>query len=754
MPPYSVGCAVLRRDLLDCNLPVRTFRESASPSGIGLALPIERLRASLTNAYTIDRELGRGGMATVYLAQDCKHDRVVALKVLHPDLAASLGPDRFLREIKLAARLNHPHILPLHDSGAADGFLYYVMPYVEGESLRERLDRERMLPIDEAVHHARSIASALDYAHRQGIVHRDMKPENVMLYEGEAMVMDFGIAKAVSAAGTETLTQTGMMVGTPAYVSPEQAAGDVNLDGRSDQYSLACVLYEMLSGERPFTGPTPQAIMSKRFTETAKPLRTVRNTVPEYVERAVTKAMSTDAGERFSTASMFAQALASGLNTPTDTQTIPQPVVSAAKSVAVLPFANMSADPENEYFTDGMAEEIINALTKIQSLRVASRTSSFAFKGKNEDINEIGRKLRVSTVLEGSVRKMGNRLRITAQLVNVADGYHLWSERYDREMEDVFAIQDDISQAIVKALRVILSEGEKKAIGSSRTDNLQAYEFYLRGRQFFEFRRKSLEYARQMFKRAIELDPSYALAHAGIADCCSLLYMMFDARESNLKQAESASNTALKLAPELAEAHVARGIAFSLSQNYDDAEREFETAMRLDPKLFEAPYFFGRACLAQGRDAEAVKLFQVACSLRPDDFQGVVFLAQAHNSLGQIAERDAANRRALTLIEERLELNPDDARAWNLGALLLVSLNQPEKAIEFMKTSVAIDPDDPQLLYNVACTYAVLGRTEEALTSLEHAVDKGYGHKDWLLHDPDFNSIRETPRFRAIVEGM
>jgi serine/threonine protein kinase/Flp pilus assembly protein TadD len=719
-----------------------------------LALPIERLRASLTNAYTIDRELGRGGMATVYLAQDRKHDRVVALKVLHPDLAASLGPDRFLREIKLAARLNHPHILPLHDSGAADGFLYYVMPYVEGESLRERLDRERLLPVDEAVHHARAIASALDYAHRQGIVHRDMKPENVMLYEGEAMVMDFGIAKAVSAAGSETLTQTGMMVGTPAYVSPEQAAGDVNLDGRSDQYSLACVLYEMLSGERPFTGPTPQAIMSKRFTETAKPLRAVRNSVPENVERAVTKAMSTDAGERFPTASMFAQALASGLTTPTDTQTIPQPVMSAAKSVAVLPFANMSPDPENEYFTDGMAEEIINALTKIQSLRVASRTSSFAFKGKNEDINEIGRKLRVSTVLEGSVRKMGNRLRITAQLVNVADGYHLWSERYDREMEDVFAIQDDISQAIVKALRVILSEGEKKAIESSRTDNLQAYEFYLRGRQFFEFRRKSLEYARQMFKRAIELDPNYALAHAGIADCCSLLYMMFDARESNLKQAESASNTALRLAPDLAEAHVARGIAFSLSQNYGDAEREFEKATRLDPKLFEAPYFWGRACHAQGRDAEAVRLFQVAGSLRPDDFQAVVFLAQAYGALGQIAERDAANRRGVMLIEERLELNPDDARAWNLGGVILATLNETEKAIEFMRTSVKIDPDDPQLLYNVACTYAVLGSTEEALTSLEHAVDKGYGHKDWLLHDPDFGSLRETPRFKAIVEGM
>src|SRR5678809_1235600 len=254
--------------------------------------PLDKIRAAFSQQYSIDRELGRGGMATVYLAQDAKHERLVALKVLHPDLAASLGPDRFLREIKLVARLNHPHILALHDSGSADGFLYYVMPYVEGESLRERLDREQSLPVEEAVHHGKSIASALVYAHRQKIVHRDIKPENVMLYEGEAMVMDFGIAKAVSSASNDTITQAGMMVGTPAYVSPEQAAGEQNLDGQSDQYSLACVLYEMLSGERPFTGPTAQAVMTKRFTEKPKALRQVRGSVPEHVETAVLKALS------------------------------------------------------------------------------------------------------------------------------------------------------------------------------------------------------------------------------------------------------------------------------------------------------------------------------------------------------------------------------------------------------------------------------------------------------------------------------
>ncbi len=718
--------------------------------------PIQRLRDALSQSYTIDRELGRGGMATVYLAQDIKHDRVVALKVLHPDLAVALGPDRFLREIHLAARLNHPHILPLFDSGNADGLLYYVMPYVEGESLRERLDREQQLPVDEAVHHGRAIASALDYAHRQNIVHRDIKPENVMLYEGEAMVMDFGIAKAVSAAGSETLTQTGMMVGTPAYVSPEQAAGETNLDGRSDQYSLACMIYEMITGERPFSGATPQAIMAKRFTETPKPLRVVRKDVPENVEKAVMRAMATEASGRYTTSAQFAQALASeSTKTPTDTESLPKAVVSAAKSVAVLPFTNMSNDPDNEYFTDGMAEEIINALTKIQSLRVTSRTSSFSFKGKNDDIGEIGKKLKVSTVLEGGVRKMGNRLRITAQLVNVADGSNLWSEKYDREIEDIFAIQDDISQAIVKALRVILTEGEKKQIEKARTENVQAYDYYLRGRQYFhQLRRKSLEYARQMFNKAIEIDPDYARAYAGVADSCSMLYTYFDAREFNLRQADIASEKALELAPELAEAHVARGLVVSLSKRFDEAEKEFETAMKLDPKLFEAPYWYARALLSAGRSQEAVKMFERATVLRPEEFQAANFLAQAYDTLGMNAEKETALRRAMKLMEERLELNPDDARACNLLSTKYAKLGQPERAVEYAERSLGIDPDDPMLLYNVSCTYAVLGMTDEAMNCLERAVDKGFGHKEWIDHDPDLIQLRENPRFKAISKAI
>ena len=630
------------------------------------------------------------------------------------------------------------------------------MPYVEGESLRERLDRDRQLPIEEAVHHGRSIASALDYAHRQNIVHRDIKPENVMLYEGEAMVMDFGIAKAVSAAGSDTLTQTGMMVGTPAYVSPEQAAGETNLDGRSDQFSLGCVIYEMLTGERAFTGPSAQAVMAKRFTESAKPVRTLRNTVPESVEKAITRAMSTNVDGRYRTAAQFAQALASGsIVTPSDTVTLPQQIVASAKSVAVLPFSNMSNDAENEYFADGMAEEIINALSKIQSLRVASRTVSFAQKGKNEDLAEVGRKLRVSTVLDGSVRRMGNRLRITAQLVNVADGYQLWSERYDREMEDVFAIQDDISQAIVKALRVILTEGEKKQIEKQRAVNVQAYDYYLRGRQYFhQLRRKSIEYAKQMFNKAIEIDPEYARAHAGVADCYSLLYTYFDAREFNLRQADISSSKALELEPDLAEAHVARGLAVSLSKRFDEAEGEFDTALKLDPKLFEAAYWFARARLSQGKYEEAAKLMERAIGIRPEENQTWGFLGQALTGLGRTDEAAAAYKRQVKLIDEHLELNPDDPRACILAAVANAIIGDKDRAVKFAEQAMLVDPDDPMLLYNVACTYAQLGMADESLGALERAVEKGWGDRNWIEHDSDLDSIRSSPRYQAIVKAM
>ncbi|MGH7583669.1 MAG: protein kinase domain-containing protein, partial [Gemmatimonadales bacterium] len=504
----------------------------------------DQLQTALGDRYMVEREVGRGGMATVYLAKDLRHNRDVALKVLHPELALSLGPERFLREIQIAARLQHPHIVPLYDSGRAGELLYYVMPFIEGESLRQRLERAGTLPLEDAVRMGRGIATALDYAHRHGVVHRDIKPENVMLYEGEALVTDFGIAKAISAAAAKSLTQTGSAIGTPSYMSPEQAAGEATVDARSDIYSLGAVLYEMITGSAPFVGPTVQAIITKLFTDPVRPVREQRQDAPEWLDSAVIRALAKEPAARFATAGQFSQALI----WPTGTSTPVGQPAGAVKSIAVLPFVNMSADPENEYFTDGIAEEIINALSKIQSLRVASRTSAFTFKGKNEDIGEIGRKLKVATVLEGSVRKAGNKLRVTAQLVNVVDGYHLWSERYDRQLEDVFEIQDEIAGNIVRALRVVLSDEEKRAIEKAPTENVEAYDYYLRGRQFFhQFRRAGIQFARRMFERAIETDPRFALAYAGIADSCSFLYMYWDGSNSNLESADSASRKALEL---------------------------------------------------------------------------------------------------------------------------------------------------------------------------------------------------------------
>jgi serine/threonine-protein kinase len=412
---------------------------------------LARLRAVLADRYTIDRELGHGGMATVFLAQDQKHHRQVAIKVLKPELAAALGRERFLREIETAAGLNHPHILPLHDSGEADGVLYYVIPYVEGESLRDRLDRERQLALEDALQIAREVADALSYAHSHNVLHRDIKPGNILLSAGHALVTDFGIARAITATGVGQLTEVGTLVGTPAYMSPEQVDGSPRIDGRADIYSLGCVLFEMLVGEPPFRGSTLTAVIANRLSSPAPSPRVVRESVPEAVDAAVKKAIADLPADRFSTAAQFAEALA------TSRPTEPAPAAVPDRSIAVLPFTNQSSDPETEYFSDGIAEEIINALAQLPGLQVAARTSSFAFKGKGAGIAEVGAKLKVATVLDGSVRKAGNRVRITAQLVNVSDGYHLWSERYDSELDDVFAIQDHIARAIAQRFEVMLA---------------------------------------------------------------------------------------------------------------------------------------------------------------------------------------------------------------------------------------------------------------------------------------------------------
>src|SRR5213595_1397655 len=437
----------------------------------------EALSAALGDRYRIERVLGRGGMATVYVAEDLRHRRQVAIKVLRPDVAAAIGAERFLREIAIAARLTHPHVLPLIDSGQADGSLYYVMPYVRGETLRERLVREQRFALKDALAIARELGGALDYAHREGFVHRDVKPENVLLVDGHAVIADFGIARAIWQAGGEDVTEVGLAIGTPEYMSPEQAAGDREVDGRCDVYAFACVIYEMLAGAPPFSGASARAIVAKHLSEPPQPLRARRPDAPAAVEQALARALAKDPADRFASVADLVAALE-------DTRAVaavPAPA-GQTRSIAVLPFVNASADPENEYLSDGISDELINALTKVDGLRIASRTSAFALKGKAQDIRGIGALLGVSAVLEGTVRQSGDRLRITAQLAAADDGRTLWSERYDRALDDVFAIQDEIARTIVSTLRTTFLADIADPTPQRYTHNLEAYSLYLKGR--------------------------------------------------------------------------------------------------------------------------------------------------------------------------------------------------------------------------------------------------------------------------------
>ena len=704
------------------------------------------LAERLADRYRIEGEIGRGGMGVVFLAQDLQHGRPVALKVLLPELGTAIGAARFLREIQIAARLTHPHIVSVHDSGAVDDALYYVMPYIAGGSLRARLTREQQLSIEETVRIASQVADALHYAHERGIIHRDIKPENILFAGSHAMVTDFGVARAIADATLETLTATGRVVGTVTYASPEQVSAVRELDGRADLYSLGCVVYEMLTGEPPFTGPNSQAVMARHLTSPPPSVRVVRPAVPEAVSASVTRALAKVPADRFETVSEFARVLAAALDPDATATAAPR------RSIAVLPFVNLSPDPESEYFSDGITEEIMTSLSRIPDLRVTARTSSFAFKGKTQDVRSIGEHLGVGTVLEGSVRRAGGRLRVTAQLIETGQGYQLWTERFDRQLEDVFAIQDEIAARIAKALKVVLGESAAPSAGRTTPANLQAYDSYLRGRQLFhQFRRRGFEQARDLFRQAVVLDPSYTRAWAGIAEASSYLYTIFDATEANAREAESASRRAVQLDPDLPEARTALACALSSVKRFEEAWTHFEAAIRLNPNLFETWNLYARAGWLAGDLAKAVKCFDRASEIRPEDFQSLALGATAWEGLGETAEARRRHQAALDRAHRHLELFPNDGRALSLGACAAIRLGNRGLGEEWIERALRLDPDDPPTVYKCAGAYAVMGKTEEALDCLERCHAMGLSHRDWIAHDADLVSLHGHPRFEALL---
>ena len=587
-----------------------------------------KLQDALGERYRVVRELTRGGMGTIFEAEDVKHRRAVAIKVLNPDLAQAIGARRFQAEIEMAARLLHPHIVPLHDSGAAEGLLYYVMPLVTGESLRQRLAREKQLPLEDAVRIAREVADALHYAHGQGLVHRDVKPENVLLSSGHALVLDFGVAQS-SGSGAEAVTRTLAVLGTPLYMSPEQSAG-ARVDARSDQYSLACVLYEMLAGQPPFTGGSADSIALQHRTLEPRPVTALRPTVPPPLAAALARALAKAPADRYATTAAFGDALAI-LPTPALSPTpsaarrdsaTPDRAPGGRVMLAVLPLDNMSADPEQEFFTDGMTEELIAHLGRLQPKRlgVIARTSAMRYKKTQKSVDEIGRELGVDHVLEGSVRRAGERLRITVQLIQVADQTHLWAENYDRRMADVFDIQSEVAASVAKALEVQLLPSGRASGSEGSAANPAAYEAYLRGR--FQWNRRTPEALRlaiEAFEEALRHDPSYARANSGLADVYAVLpsWDLMPGAEAGPKASRYARR-ALDLDPDLAEAHASMGaVLCNFDLDYVGAERELRRAMELDPSYVLAATWCAASLMGQARLDDAIAMNERAYRLDP-----------------------------------------------------------------------------------------------------------------------------------------
>jgi serine/threonine protein kinase/tetratricopeptide (TPR) repeat protein len=747
--------------------------DSPQPADPGPRRPglLDRIAGAVRPTYGVQRELGRGTTATVFLADDRKHGRRVAVKVLDPLAAGGFGVDRFLDEIRIAARLAHPHILPVLDSGVADGVPYYVMPFVEGETLRGLLDREGLLSVDATVRWAAEIAGALDYAHAAGIVHRDVKPENILLLEHHAVLADFGVARAVSAGagGEGAATGANRMVGTLAYMSPEQAGSDVSVDGRTDQFALAVVVYEMLCGKVPFAATSAVASIARRLVGSPPSVRAHRPDLPAALDAALGRALSAEPAHRFDTVGAFVAALGGP-----GRAAVPDVAVDAnLPSIAVLPFANGSGDPEMAYFSEGITDEIVAALSKVRQLRVAARSSSYALYKESADARTFGERLGVRTILEGSVRRAGPRVRVSAHLVSTESGYQLWSDQYDRTLDDVFAIQDDIARAIVRTLEVRLLGDAQRPLVVSTTRNQSAYDAYLRGTHANRSRTEAgLRASVDLFREALRIDPELGDAQVGLADSLLLLavYGVAPPREV-MPAARAAAEDALHRDPTRAEAWVCLGSVLALYEHdWPAADDAFRRAVLLAPRSPSAHQRYALDCLVpRGELARALEMVETACSLDPLSPVMRTSEAMVRYFAGDL---EAARRAA----DAAAGLDRYFAMAEYFLGTIARDAGEPDVAAEAFTRAIALTGGTPEMVAGLAQTHAGAGRVDEAealraqlaastrerfvsptlLAQVDAALGRTTSAMEWLAEavrqaDPEVIYLTARPVYRTLA---
>jgi TolB-like protein len=731
--------------------------------------PVERRtdawEATLRPGATVGRfelvaEIGRGGLGVVWEARDRELGRLVAFKAVRAGSRPEIREERLLREAEAAASLSHPNIVTLFDVGRSREGPYLVLELLRGRTLGQRLEAGA-LPVRDGLHIAIEVAKGLAHAHARGVVHRDLKPANVFLCEdGQVKVLDFGLAHAFGRRRVEG--------GTPAYMAPEQWAGAPE-DERTDVFAMGVLLHQMITGELPFsTTSGRRSRAAPRLDVSEAP--SLGELVTEMLRKDPVK-RPRDGLEVLDALSKVARALEAG--TPA-TSAPPRrrpatagaegrgrrraetPAADAIASVAVLPFTDLSPAKDQDYLCDGIAEELLNALCAVRGLRVASRGSSFQFKGRSVDAREVRKALGVATLLEGSVRKAGNRVRIAARLVSTSDGYQLWSETFDRGLDDIFAMEEAIAQAVVRALELRLSGSDAGRLTKVGTRNAQAYDMYLRGRKFLMTHGETMfRLARQMFRGAIELDPRFAQAHAGLADADFMMiqWNFLDLHHSEARHAEALaeSEEALRLDPDLAEAHVSRANVLTLVGREEDAERDFRRALELNPSLGHGYYFYARHLFGTGRLREAAEMFEEAARKDPDDYASLGLLQCVRAGLGERELAVSAARRVVAAVERLQRHEPDDGRALCMGATAYVLTGRRERGLECLARALELYPDELVVLYCAACTYAQMGEIERGLELLDRAVGPGRGSRKWLENDHDLDPLRADPRFQAIA---